>query len=664
MFRQLEPFIARWRSSKNRKHELDVLLARANPKAELYDRAVWMIDLLQWIRYAAGFGADEYTVARRPVAKVKFLLNLLDRNPEWKARTAATLRSVLADFNSDELLAEVGLPSQAGFWAEFFERLQRKILPEPSVTSGMNNLFSALFSSEHDAEWIRGLETETLLKVEELIAFQATKDETSMRRQAQFDQAMMLLAIDIQAKTLSPAIRARLDVERLEEIPMLLLPNHVESFLRSERTGDKDVIAGQAKLLLTLLFKGHESLKVVYRHLEKFGVNTNVVYALESIEAKLRRLRDLVEFRAHGGPDVERLKQLLLQLIEQNQARQSISALFIQNSKLLARQIVERHAESGEHYIARNKEERQELFKSAAGGGFLTAFTVYIKFITSSLHMVVFFEGFFYSLNYAISFLAIYFCGFTLATKQPSMTGATMAAKMHSIENEEHLQNLAEEITHLLKSQVLGILGNAGVVIPSVIVVELLVRWIWGRSFLVEAKAGQVFEQTSILSFTPLYAAITGIILWLSGVIAGWVDNWFALNRLDVNLRYNRRLIFVLGAERCHHLAQFAKKHVSGISANVALGFLLGLVPAFFHFFGIGLEVRHVTLQSGAFAAGIMHYGLQCFHMPSFYFGILGIISIAILNVGVNFSMSFFVAVRARGLKWRQVMDIYRALWK
>ena len=45
------------------------------------------------------------------------------------------------------------------------------------------------------------------------------------------------------------------------------------------------------------------------------------------------------------------------------------------------------------------------------------------------------------------------------------------------------------------------------------------------------------------------------------------------------------------------------RTHISGSASNNSLGPMLGLLPAFAGFFGLGLDVRHVTLPAGQTAA-------------------------------------------------------------
>ena len=72
----------------------------------------------------------------------------------------------------------------------------------------------------------------------------------------------------------------------------------------------------------------------------------------------------------------------------------------------------------------------------AAGGGVITAATVYIKFFIAGAHLSRFTEGLFASINYAVSFLGIHFAHFTLATKQPAMTAPALAHRLDQVSHD------------------------------------------------------------------------------------------------------------------------------------------------------------------------------------------------------------------------------------
>jgi site-specific recombinase len=107
-----------------------------------------------------------------------------------------------------------------------------------------------------------------------------------------------------------------------------------------------------------------------------------------------------------------------------------------------------------------------------------------------------------------------------------------------------------------------------------------------------------------------LFAAFTGVLLFASSIIAGWAENWFVLHRLDSAIRYNPR-ITACWAARAARWAHFCAEHLGPGGQHLA-GLHAGLVPAFAAFFGLGLEVRHVTLSTGQIGVAAATLGWRC----------------------------------------------------
>ncbi len=145
-------------------------------------------------------------------------------------------------------------------------------------------------------------------------------------------------------------------------------------------------------------------------------------------------------------------------------------------------------------------------------------------------------EGFFASLNYSLSFVAIHLLGFTLGTKQPAMTAPALAEKMQDVGTAEGVDNLVTEIAHLIRSQVASILGNVLFVVPCVILIDVGFFFLFGSHLMSQEKAHYAFKSVDILGPVVFYAAFTGVLLWASSVFAGWGDNWFCTARLAQNL--------------------------------------------------------------------------------------------------------------------------------
>ena len=155
----------------------------------------------------------------------------------------------------------------------------------------------------------------------------------------------------------------------------------------------------------------------------------------------------------------------------------------------------------------------------------------------------------------------------------------------------------------------------------------------------------------TLLGPTALYAAFTGVLLFVSSQIAGWAENWFVFYRLDSAIAWNPRIIARLGSTRAQRWSRWWRANISGLAGNISLGMMLGLLPALFAILSLPVEVRHVTLSTGQLAAAIGAIGMPVFSQSAFWWCVAGIAVTGVLNVGVSFSLAFAVAVRARRLK-------------
>lgn len=666
MLENIKHYFSRWKESQNYKHDLDALLGIANPAAPLHERLNWVVDLLQWVRYKH-LTSDDYSEIKNikvPTARMRFLLMVLERHPDWKVNVAKTLRSIIHDVPAMELFAEIGLPQELGLLGEFKNRFFSKIMPERPLSEGMGQLFSALFPHDDDVEWLSSLDPQVMEKIVDLFFYEVAPEEEKWNRlQVDIEEALLSLVSQVSATGLNSMIRKRTGQTNFREIPFFKLSRELDELLNLYESNDRDGFLTKAKEFRKLIWNCINSLREVYKHLNRYGVSVSIVYHVEAAQSRLKRTDDLIGFLMFDKLDIELLMYFLIQLVQENQERKSLRDLFNQNTRLLARKIVDRSAETGEHYITRDKSEYKKMFKKAAGGGTLTAFTVYLKLIIASFKTPLFVEGFLASLNYSISFLAIQFSGFTLATKQPSMTASALASKMQFMDTGESVEVLIDEIVHLIRSQVVGVLGNVGLVIPVVLIIDTIGFYTLGHNLVGEEKAEKIIQSTNILGPTVIYAAFTGVLLWLSSIFAGWMDNWFVFNNMKATISYNRKMNFIFGVDACKKVAAFFEKNISAIAASVSLGFLLGLVPAIMTFLGLGLDVRHVTLSSGSLAAAIPHYGFEIFHMKDFWLAVAGIALIGCLNLGVSFALALLTAIKSRNIKSIQRDSIYKALW-
>ncbi|WP_186648276.1 site-specific recombinase [Fluviispira vulneris] len=636
----------------NLKYDLNTILSNANPSLSLEERVDWIQNLLIWIRSTEHIPAQfDPTTGQIHTARVRFILQLLDRNIKWKENVSATLRSVIKETKSLQLFCHTGLPQEGGFLQEATDRMVNKIIPTPPDDTELSELFLKIFPNVEDAIWVGHLTRETIEKIKDLIQFEAEEGEKIWQTiEEDIEDAIYVLVSQIHAMGLSDGIRRRLNNKIIKDSPFIGLSDSIDIFLHYFHKKNNEKMKEYALLYSQYILECKKSVQEVFQHLDEYGVSVALVYQLEKMTFHLSRLEVLLAFLnpVEKQDNIEIIPVFLSRLIRESLGKKSVRELIQTNLNQMSRKIAEQSGKTGEHYITSNKEEYIELLKSASGGGILMAFATAIKFIIVSIRLPHFFEGFFASVNYASTFVFIQMLGFTVATKQPSMTAACMAGKLNNTYDEESLKEFVDEVVKLTRSQFAAIIGNLALVFPISLLIDFIYKLITGTHFISEDKAINSIFSISIFGPSVFYAIFTGFLLWVSSIIAGWVQNWFIYRRLPEAIANNKRLIYVMGKRNTSKLSSYFVHNISGFGGNISLGFLLGMTPVFGMFFGIPLEVRHVTLSTGSFAFALSSLGFTDFETIDVVFACLGIVAIGFLNVVVSFSLALSVAIRAR----------------
>jgi site-specific recombinase len=107
-------------------------------------------------------------------------------------------------------------------------------------------------------------------------------------------------------------------------------------------------------------------------------------------------------------------------------------------------------------------------------------------------------------------------------------------------------------------------------------------------------------------------------------------------------------------------VANWFERNVASWSTSIVLGFLLGFTPEVARFFGLPLDVRHVTLSTGMLALAAARYGTAAFGHHWFYSAVAGIGITFVLNLGVSFSIASVVALRAYNVQRSERLSILR----
>ena len=662
-FKDFRRLWARWKESRDASQALDTLLLVPDDTADLADRNRWVIELAYWLRRTEKSTKNKSTIASEghpEHARLRSFLKILEQRSDVKLKIAKLIRSVLRDNDALSLLCDTGVATKPSFWGEMTERLRNHLISQPPNKPELTVLFALGFVGPHDASWVHDLDDDLLHSLYELIHYQESQSDSNTLFK-DMAEAIMILISYISSAGLSYSVRSRLRGVSGQDSPFYRLGKLAEEILRAEPRLNDSAYQAILKEFHDVLNACYIACDDVYAHLDENGVSVETVFQVETMRLRLARVETLLEAWLHRD-QTQLFAKLAADLILTVQGHRSIKRLAEQTFALLSRKMVERSAETGDHYIAGSRKEYFSMLKKSLGGGAIISGTVYLKFLISNLGLVRFFENILLTVNYAGSFLLIQFANFTLATKQPAMTAPALAQLLDDVQSKEGLDRFVDRAMALMRSQAASIFGNLAMVVPMVIAIQVGIILLLDHPTMSPSKAAYVFHTVSPFSLAFLFAAFTGVLLWLSSVIAGLIDNWFVLHRIQDVIRYNRRITMVFGDIRAARWGQWWRDNISIVSANVSLGFLLIYGPTFLGFLGIGMEIRHITLSAGQFAAAATALGWKTFLMSGFWLGIFGVLLIGVFNVLVSFSLAFNMALRSRDLPTLDRRRLYVAV--
>ncbi len=571
-------------------------------------------------------GPSMATAGHEAIARLQLLVEILERVPEAKARFQTTLRSVLSQTRAIKLFGEVGMPNDRGLWAETTDRLARKLLPEAPAPHELSMLAARIIRTVSELSWL-GDAADPLLH--RLAA--AGGDCWAPIRTSIID-AISMLTTRIAALGMAEQFRTRTAVTGVRDSPLYHLararPTEMPALIEASR----------------------RHLDQVRIALEDRGVSIDVVYSLDSIDRGLNRIELLLPF-VDPDDDLEptyEIRAVIAAVGRGLVGARSFTQLMSDNLRLLARKVIERAGKTGEHYVTSSRREYWKMLASAAGGGVLTCGTAVGKFLVKWQDFALFIDGLMSSFVYAGSFVVMQLLGFTLATKQPSMTAAALAGTIRDRAGPGRLDELVPLIARIARSQFAAAVGNVSAVIVTALAMDMIMQRVQGESFLdAETSKGVIASFDPLGSGTIFFAAFTGVLLWISSLIAGWFENWVVYRRLPDAIEHHRWGA-TLGRERMKRWGHFLEHQAAGFGGSIALGFLLGLVPVFAKFFGLPLDVRHVTLSSGSLTLAISSVGVDAVGWGPVIWACVGIAIIGLLNFGVSFALALVVALRAR----------------
>jgi site-specific recombinase len=151
--------------------------------------------------------------------------------------------------------------------------------------------------------------------------------------------------------------------------------------------------------------------------------------------------------------------------------------------------------------------------------------------------------------------------------------------------------------------------------------------------------------------------------LFLSGIISGSVANRDKHYEIYQRIKENPFLKRSFGKVKAEKIAHWYEHKWAGITSNFWFGVFMGSTASVGMFFGLNLDIRHITFASGNLALGLYgsNYSLE---YGMLFWGILGVGIIGLVNFIVSFSLSLGLAFRSRDIPFSELRNINVSIWQ
>jgi site-specific recombinase len=602
----------------------------------------------------------------RKVPRFDALVTLLENDPVLCAGMSAYLRRLTKDMTFHRTLTDAGLPS-GEFWPELRRRIGFKLLPPQPEEHTSDHLLVNVFYQERDADWVSGLNEGRCIRFLHLLGL---ADDAEFERNAVQELlfAVQVLGLRVAGKAFdADVLRMLPEVEGFDN-PFFVLADAVDDQIAALREDHRQRSTANVHHVRTtsLLADCRRAIAAAFANSARLGMTMRLNQQLMRMERMLDRLEVVLDILAidHGREAVSKRVQLFKTLVVFSAGSTRVMGFLNASTHVVAREITQHTGRTGEHYITTTASEYRHMLRSALGGGALVALACVIKAWMGTLEGSLFGHALLYSLNYAWVFIGIYLLHLTLATKQPAMTAATIAATLdegRGQAGDERYQALAGLIARVWRSQFIAFVGNVFMAFP--VAVALAYGWnaLFGPELFAHKSAKLIHELHPVRSLAVPHAAIAGIFLFISGLIAGSVSNWSVHGRIPQRLREHPVLKVWLGPDKRERLARFFERNAGGIISNFWFGVFMGSVGMVGTFFGLPLDIRHITFAAGNLGLGLVGANWSV-DLWMVLWSVLGIGLIGFINFAVSFGLSLSLALRSRGIALVELAPIVTAV--
>ncbi|MCB0443905.1 MAG: recombinase, partial [Flavobacterium sp.] len=583
------------------------------------------------------------------------------------------IKTLFSGKKINKIIADAAILEDTDFLFEVKKRIFAKVLPYQHQTDSLEYILNQVFYSDTDSLWLQKIpqgQIETLYDLLELTSIYESIGEDSIL--SELIMSMTLIAQRMSGRALESDVLKMVPEYFHHESPFAAFEKELQILQKDLKTKERNPSVTSENLtykqLLILHKQCEEYVEKAFHNSSKYGITIHVNQSLLRIRQQLLRLKVVLPLLTVDY-EIDKKRntiRLAYKLIKYNSTRNNLRKFIGDSIQLLSYEVTQHTAKTGEKYITQSKGEYFKMFNSALGGGLIVGILCIIKVLFSKVETSDFGYAFLYSMNYSFGFIAIFLLGFTLATKQPAMTAAALirALKegMNNPDTDEKHRGFAIFFARVFRSQFIAFVGNVIMAFP----VSLF--GIWLIDLLLDYNIAETKWLTLATNLSPIHsmaifhAAIAGCFLFLSGIISGSVANRDKHYEIYQRIKENPFLKRSLGKRDAEKLAHWYEHKWAGITSNFWFGIFMGSTASVGIFFGLNLDIRHITFASGNLALAL--YGSNfSLDFSLLFWGIFGVGIIGLVNFIVSFGLSLGLAFRSRDIPFSEVKSIAISIW-
>ncbi|MDZ4211408.1 MAG: preprotein translocase subunit TatB, partial [Methylotenera sp.] len=478
------------------------------------------------------------------VKAIQALCYLLNNDPQKTRLLREAILKLLSEHNPISLFVVARHSAFSGFFTEMRRRISHKFLPEAIDTSYLIDLFALFFTKSSDELWVLAVPDSVWEQLIIAIRFEDASTNVTEPCRQNLLEATQVLSYRIAALGLEPELLRNHPELEQHNSPFITQHTELAEFLASSgnkvcnATASPDVPASDftgedvadIKHILVMLDQCNNIISKIRRNSTQTGTSIQLTLLLQRMSQQISRLETLLNIIDHlncGKTANVEVVQLFKALVYSECHKNDVHEHWQENMELMALRVTENASRTGEHYITENRSDYFALMRSAMGAGVIVGVMAMIKILFAKQHLAPLTEAILFSLNYGLGFILIHILHFTVATKQPAMTAAAIAASIDASDGKSRgMDNLVAMIACTMRSQMAAIFGNVVLAIPIAMLIAWGTYYFSGQHFVSPEKARHLLADIDPINSGALfYAAIAGVCLFLSGLIAGYHDN-------------------------------------------------------------------------------------------------------------------------------------------